>query len=344
MGRGVDDDLFLDPGVHLDRVVDPDAEHDGKTGDGDQRQRDPEEARGAERPDDAHQHDGEREQPPPHVEEEHEDHDHHCDRDPAEGQHAPLEVVVDALEEDRGTGRDGVGAREVEVVGDCEHAVGRHPLDLDRLVALEPRDDLRVRLVGEEGPERLSHLALVVVEQELDPLGVVEGLLVRRDRQQPLRRLTEIGLARLEARGVAGLFRDLLRVRECPGGDRVEGIAVGRLHQRGRELQCGQRRDDALDAVDLPQAGLDVAELLDPVAREDRVDLLPVGHRDAGEHRLAAEDVLVRDVVLVDLRVGVQVAVLAGREIDPGDAETDDDREDEPDRGDDAGVPGEADR
>ncbi len=53
----VDHDLFLDPRVHLDRVVDADAEHHGQTGDRDDRERDPEVAREAERPDDADEHD-----------------------------------------------------------------------------------------------------------------------------------------------------------------------------------------------------------------------------------------------------------------------------------------------
>jgi len=46
-------------------------------------------------------------------------------------------------------------------------------------------------------------------------------------------------------------------------------------------------------------------------------------HRDRREHRLAAEQLLVRDVLGVDRLVLVQVAVLAGRELEPGDAELD---------------------
>ena len=53
----VDDHLLLDARVHLDRVVDADAEHHRQAGDGDERQRDAEIAGEAERPDDADEHD-----------------------------------------------------------------------------------------------------------------------------------------------------------------------------------------------------------------------------------------------------------------------------------------------
>ena len=49
----VEDHLLLDARVHLDRVVDADAEHHGQAGDGDDRERDAEVAGEAERPDDA---------------------------------------------------------------------------------------------------------------------------------------------------------------------------------------------------------------------------------------------------------------------------------------------------
>ena len=47
-------------------------------------------------------------------------------------------------------------------------------LVLDRRVAGQPRDDLRVPVVGEVREQRLADLALVVVQQEVDVLGVVE--------------------------------------------------------------------------------------------------------------------------------------------------------------------------
>ena len=50
---------------------------------------------------------------------------------------------------------------------------------VERLVAEQARDHLRVRGVGEEAEQRLADVAGVVVEQELDPLGVVERALAR---------------------------------------------------------------------------------------------------------------------------------------------------------------------
>ena len=62
----VEDGLLLDARVHLDRVVDADAEHHGQAGDRDDRERDAEVAREAERPDHADEDHEQRQQPPPH--------------------------------------------------------------------------------------------------------------------------------------------------------------------------------------------------------------------------------------------------------------------------------------
>ena len=67
------DHLLLDARVHLDRVVDADTEHHGEPGDRHDRQRDADVARDAERPDDADEHDREREQPPADVEQHEQD-------------------------------------------------------------------------------------------------------------------------------------------------------------------------------------------------------------------------------------------------------------------------------
>ena len=65
---------------------------------------------------------------------------------------------------------------------------------------------------------------------------------------------------------------------------------------------------------------------------------MAVVHRDQPEHRLATEQVLVGDVVDVDLVVLVEVAVLAGGELQAGDAEPEDERDDQPDEGDETGT------
>ena len=69
----VDDHLLLDARVHLDRVVDADAEHHGQAGDRDDRERDAEVAGEAERPDHADEDHGERQQPPPDAEQHEQD-------------------------------------------------------------------------------------------------------------------------------------------------------------------------------------------------------------------------------------------------------------------------------
>ena len=72
----VDDHLLLDARVHLDRVVDADAEHHRQARDRDDRERDAEVAGEAERPDDADEDDEQREQAPAHREQHEQDHDH----------------------------------------------------------------------------------------------------------------------------------------------------------------------------------------------------------------------------------------------------------------------------
>ena len=59
-GARVDDDFFLDASVHLDGVVDADAEHDRQPGDRHDGERDPEVPGDAERPDHTDNNDAER--------------------------------------------------------------------------------------------------------------------------------------------------------------------------------------------------------------------------------------------------------------------------------------------
>ena len=68
--------------------------------------RDAEVAGEPERPDEADDHDAERQQAPADVEEQHEDDRHQHDGDGAEGQEAALEVVVDVLEQHRRARRE----------------------------------------------------------------------------------------------------------------------------------------------------------------------------------------------------------------------------------------------
>ena len=82
----------------------------------------------------------------------------------------------------------------------------------------------------------------------------------------------------------------------------------------------------------------------DPVGVEQLGDRVSFVHRDQPEHRLAAEQLLVGDVVDVDLVVCVEVAVLPGGEFEAGDAVAEGEREDQADEGDETGALAEFDR
>ena len=98
----VDHHLFLDARVHLDRVVDADAEHHREPGDGHDGERDAEVAGEAERPDHADQHDEQRQEAPPHPEQERRRISTMISTAMAPSvSMPPRQVVVDVLEEDR---------------------------------------------------------------------------------------------------------------------------------------------------------------------------------------------------------------------------------------------------
>ena len=188
MCLAIDHHLFLDARVHLDRVVDPYAEHHGEAGDRDDRQRYPEVTGEPERPHDADEDHGQGEQSPAHVEEHEQDHDHDGDGDRAERQHAAREVVVDVLEQHRRAGRDVSRVGELEVLSSCDDLVRRGAFGRDRRVADEARHHLRVRVVDDERAQPLANLSLVVVQEEVDPRRVVERAFGLRHRVQPLQR------------------------------------------------------------------------------------------------------------------------------------------------------------
>jgi hypothetical protein len=76
---------------------------------------------------------------------------------------------------------------------------------------------------------------------------------------------------------------------------------------------------------------------------EDLVDRVALVHVDRREQGVAAEQLLVFDVVVVDLGALGDVAVLARRELDSRDAEAQHDGEDQADGGDHARVASEVD-
>jgi hypothetical protein len=323
--------------VHLDRVVDAHAEHDRQARDRDDRQGDAEVAGQAERPGDADEDDEQRQQPPPHPEQQHEDDDHDADGDGAQGEHAAPQIVVEVLEQHRGAGGGGRRAGERLGLDDLLDPLAGGALALQRLVADQAGDGLGVGLVREERPQRLAYLAPVVEQQEVDPLGVVE-LVGARDRADAAERGRRVlqpgGLAlgrRLAGAGVEqGLAGDAL-------GDVVGGVGRPGHHVLG-ELQRGERADDGEDAVDAAQVLVDLLHVGDVLRREQFGDREALVHGEQADHRLTAEQILVGDAVLVDLLVLVEVGVLPGGEVEPGDAEPEDERDRQADDPDDPGV------
>jgi hypothetical protein len=140
---------------------------------------------------------------------------------------------------------------------------------------------------------------------------------------------------RLLAAGFGGVNRP----QRDRAGNPLRRVAAWRraLDQRVGVLQHGQRGDHRHVVVVGHQVVAQRLQLGDPVGVEQLGDRVAVVHRDQPEHRLAAEQVLIGDVVDVDLVVLVEVAVLSGGELQTGDAEPEDERDDQPDEGDEPG-------
>ena len=258
--------------------------------------------------------------------------DHERDGERAQGEHAAAEVVVEIAEEHRCPGGHDRRVLEVERRAGLLHEAGVGALFLDRQVALEPDDHLRMRRVRHELPRRPADLALVVVEEEREPCRVVHRPLVLGDLAEPAERLACVGLAGEEL----GRVRRLAAERAEDGlsdhaAHRIDdaGAVLGlRAEQQVvRELEGRPRRDDRHEPATLREPIVQRVELGLGVGLEELVDGVAVVHRDQDEHRRPAEQRLVLDVVLVDLVRRVQVAVLARGELEPGDPEAEDDGE-----------------
>ena len=111
-------------------------------------------------------------------------------------------------------------------------------------------------------------------------------------------------------------------------GDALGDVAVRALDEVVVPLQRGERRHDVEHLVRRVDLGRDLRPLLDAVGGEQLGDGVPGIHRDERDHRLAAEQLLVRDVVLVDLVALVEIVALVGRELELGRAEAEPDGED----------------
>ena len=115
--------------------------------------------------------------------------------------------------------------------------------------------------------------------------------------------------------------------------DAVGRVAVGAAHQRIGEAEGGERAHHRLHLATGLHRVVEVLQLLRAVTGEELVDRVTGLHRDDGQHRLSTEQVLVDDVVLVDLLVGVEVAVLTGGEVELRDPEPEPDRDEQSDDG-----------
>ena len=108
-----------------------------------------------------------------------------------------------------------------------------------------------------------------------------------------------------------------MRAEQDLARDALGRVAVGLRHERVVELQRGERASRRSTTSPLSRSCLlDRLPLRDVLGREELGDGVTLVHRDEREHGLAAEEVLVGDVVLVDLVALVEVAVLAGRELE----------------------------
>ena len=317
MISAVDHHFLLDPSVHLDRVVDADPEHHREATDGHDRQWDAEVARDSERPDDTDDDDAEREEAPAHAEEHEQDQRHDPDGDRPEGEHPAGEVVVDVLQQHRRTGGDDRRVVELQRLGPVLYEHGCLALVFDRRVPTEARHELGVAIGREVREERLADVPLVVMEQELHVRGVVERAFRDRDRVDPGQGLGGVLVAgrRTLHAGVPGQAGDEDLARDSLG--RVTGRAAD---QGVVELHRRERRDHVGDLWVGAQLLLDALPLRDVLRGEELRDVVTRLHGHEREHRLTAEELLVLDVVLVDLVAAVQVAVLAGGELQVRDA------------------------
>ena len=320
----VEHDFFLDPVVDLDGEVDAEADQDRQARDGDQRQIDAEVAQDREGPDDAEDHTEQGKQPPPHPEHQGENdcHDAECRR--AELQHAALEVVVDVAQIERCAGRRDLETLEFGTLDDLDDGVGAGGQRVEIGIALEDDASDGRLVVGEGRRQRQPDRAIVavgrsddltafggepgvVVEQQLDPVGIAELLLAdARESGQAQRHVgTTCGSA--VGVGIACLCRE-------------QRVAARALQQRIRVHQRDEGRDDRGRLADPFEVRGDAFELGEVVTDEEILDAgVIVGRREEQHDGLATELRLEPDVVERDLRIVVQVAVLARGELGSGE-------------------------
>ncbi len=317
MVLAIEHHLLLDAVVDLDGEVDPHPDEDRQTRDGDQREWDAQVADQPERPDHADEHGQQREQAPADLEQQEEHHGHDREGQETELQHALLQVVVDLLQVDRRAGRERRGALDLERLGHREDRIGTGRQVVEAEVAAEHHAAHGGRSVGERrqqrGPDhgliggRRDHavgerVPLVRVEQELDPGRIGQIALAHTAQARQAER--DVGLTQCLGR----------RIGLPPGGrDQRGGARAGRDGLAPDDR--GERREDRRHLGDRSEVGLELFEPLDVGRGEQVVDGATLVHREQQDCCLTAEGVLIADVVDRHLGAGVQVAVLAGGEL-----------------------------
>ena len=162
----------------------------------------------------------------------------------------------------------------------------------------------------------------VVEEQQLVEFGVADLLLVGRNRIETRERDLDVRAASFGARLVSRSGR-----QECVRADPLD-------EEVRAELERHQRRDRCEHTIDLIRLQLlgDPLQFGEIVAFVERTHVGAVVRGEQHDHRLATEVVLERHVVDGDLRLGVEVAVLAGGELDVAGTDGEHDRDQRDDR------------
>ncbi len=324
----VEQHLLLDPVVDLDREVDPEPDQDREPGDRHQREVDPDQTEQREAPQHTDQHRQQREQPPADLEDQPQHDRHHDDRDQAEPQHPALEVVVDLLEVDRRAGHRELEPIELDALQVLEHLLGADRLLVEAGVAEQDHASDGGLLVGEGRRQREPDVALLVGGSDRRPVGVDREPVVAEDQQLVPRRIAD--LAVLGDGVVAG---------EADRGVGTAGVGTVRVVLEGRAssaLAAGPNSSAPISAsLKVSAVSGETTDSTSSIVSSRSLICCIVGEVVAGEqvghvgrfvgrgeeqdHGFAAEVVLELAVVDRDLRVGVEVAVLTGGELDLGE-------------------------
>jgi hypothetical protein len=322
--------LLLVAAVQLDGEIDAEADEDGQPGDGDHRERDAQVADHREPRRDPHRRHGEGEQPPACPQYEEQDHrHHHHGHQPGRGDVA-AHAVVDLGEERCGSGdrhREAVEALPGSKLG---HRRRRGGLFVDGGVPEQADDHQGVAGIGECAPQRRADLALFVEEQELDEARVGQGVLAGRRQPGGVGRDPRAeGLLQVVARprdgsllggeigSVGRRFRPRLVGRpSLLAPERLRLQDRGDLELIGCVFEIHDRGDDRVVPAGACQTLLQRIELGAVLGRDEVGD----GAFEEQDHHLAAEALLIADVVAIHVRRRVDHRVLARRELEPTQA------------------------